>query len=381
MGMIKPATLSKIRVGIIDIFGKKKGIPINGIAKDFTHGDMTSGVLTGLTRDLNVSIDRIPVRVRSRSGNMSFELKSLLKQLKKINKNGKDYEYLNISTSSVVPYEVAGLQQGGAELADPAVLKRIREMILSKQLELPGQVPHIMEELERISQNGTKIFLSACNKSKGFNVFSLAKGIHTIGGCDGITKIPIQRFSNNPLVESFENLPVYITKQKAITQEVGKTAIDLNGIIPIQSNLAKLSRRELVKKFATQDDYARLENYVNELHSYGKFKFDIDFLRFKLVSSVDSNLRNKIFDVNKFMKIFEGKFDKEVLQYTFPQGTHCDLMFRQFFDMSSKTKHVISMGKTTKIPNTVSGTSFAAPQGLNHAIREDLASRQLSYYS
>ena len=150
MGIIKPTTLSKIRIGIIDIFGKKKGIPINGIAKDFTHGDMTSGVLTGLTKDLNVSINRIPVRVRPGSGNMSFELKSLLKQLKKINKNGKYYEYLNISTSSVVPYEVAGLEQGGAELTNPAVLKHLREMILSNpsQLKLTGQVPHIIEELE-----------------------------------------------------------------------------------------------------------------------------------------------------------------------------------------------------------------------------------------
>ena len=102
------------------------------------------------------------------------------------------------------------------------------------------------------------------------------------------------------------------------------------------------------------------------------FKFDIDFLRYKLVSTVDKSMQDKIYDLKKFQEIFAGKFDKEVLEYTSPQGTHCDLMFRQFFDMKSKSKHVISMHKTTKIPNTLSGTSFAAPQGLNAQIREDL---------
>ena len=204
--------------------------------------------------------------------------------------------------------------------------------------------------------------------------------MHTIGGCNGITKEPISRFSSNPLVESYENLPVYITKQRAITHETEKTALSLNGIIPIQSELSKLSRWELAKKVATKDDYLMLKEYVENLYATGTFKFDIDFLRFKLVSSVDKNLRNKIFDINKFMEIFQDKFDKEVLQYTFPQGTHCDLMFRQFFDMTSKSKHVISMRKTTKIPNTVSGTSFAAPQGLNHAIREELSSYNFSRF-
>lgn len=382
MGMIKPAVLGKLRVGIIDVFGKKKGIPINGIAKDFTHGEMTSGVLTALVKDLDVTISKIPVKPRNGSSNMSFDFKSLLKQLKKINKNGKDYDYINISTSSVIPYEVVGLEQGGKELANPTVLQRIRDMILKnpRQLELSGQIPHIIEELERINQSGTKIFISACNKPRGFNAFSLAKGVHTIGGCNGITKEPISRFSSNPLVESYENLPVYITKQRAITHETEKTALSLNGIIPIQSELSKLSRWELAKKVATKDDYLMLKEYVENLYATGKFKFDIDFLRFKLVSSVDKNLRNKIFDINKFMEIFQDKFDKEVLQYTFPQGTHCDLMFRQFFDMTSKSKHVISMRKTTKIPNTVSGTSFAAPQGLNHAIREELSSYNFSRF-
>ena len=160
--------------------------------------------------------------------------------------------------------------------------------------------------------------------------------------------------------------------QDASSNETNKTALNLSKLIPLESNLAKLSKFELRKKIATKKDYERLEHYVNQLYSSGKFNFDIDFMRYKLVSSVDKNLKDKIFEIDKFMKIFEGKFDDEVLKYTFPQGTHCDLQFRQFFDMKSKSKHVMPMTKTTKIPNTVSGTSFAAPQGLNTALRKDI---------
>lgn len=373
MAIVSGKTLNAIRVGIIDIFGKKRGIPINGIAKDFTHGDMTHAVLKSLTKDLNVSITKIPVKVRSESSNMSFELKSLLKKLKKINKNGNDYEYLNISSSFVLPYDVANLGKNGIKLSDKVIVERLKTAIMEspKTLELPPQVPHILEELERISSKGTKIFVSASNKSKGFNVFSLADGVHTIGGCNGVTKAPISRFSCNPLVENYQNLPVYVTNSRSIIRETQKTALSLDDIIPINSKLASLSKKELCRKIATEQDYVKLKHYVDELYSSGKFKFDIDFMRFKLISSVDPNLRDKIFDLKKFNKIFEGKFDSEVLQYTSPQGTHCDLMFRQFFNMSSKSKPVIPIQRTTQIPNTLSGTSFAAPQGLNEAIRMD----------
>lgn len=362
---------NKLRIGIIDVFGKKKGIPINGISKDFTHGDMTSAVLTRLTDDLNVAIDKIPVRVRAGSGNMGFDFKSLLKNLKTINNSNEKYDYLNISTSCVIPYEVLGLSANGSELASKEVREKILKKIMSNppELKLPGQIPHIIEELQRITNEGTEIYLSACNKKNGFNVFSLVDGVHTIGGADAITNLPIQRFSHNPLVESYQPLPVYITKDRSTLSNTPMRHINFRNLVPIESTLSKLSKKELAKKIATAQDYEKLEKYVNELYKSGKFKFDIDFMRFKLVSSVDKQLKNKIFDINKFMKIFEGKFDKEVLEYTFPEGTHCDLMFRQFFDMNSKSKHVISIKKTTKIPNTLSGTSFAAPQGLSEAVR------------
>lgn len=372
MVSISSSSLRSIKIGIIDIFGKKKAIPINGVKKDFTHGDMTSAVLEKLTDDLPVNITRIPVKVRDDS-NASFQFKSLLKQLKKINRNNEKLDYLNISTSHVLPYELTGILDDVSKLKDVKVRQAFYDT-------LPEQVKHVIAELERITSEGTRVYISACNKKNGFNALSLAQGVHTIGGRNGSTLEPIRRFSVNPLVNSYENLPIYISKKQSIINETDKTALNLSKLIPIESDLSKLSKFELRKKIATKNDYERLEQYVNQLYSSGKFNFDIDFMRYKLVSSVDKNLKNKIFEIDKFMKIFEGKFDDEVLKYTFPQGTHCDLQFRQFFDMKSKSRHVMPMTKTTKIPNTVSGTSFAAPQGLNTALREDIKNGSFSIF-
>lgn len=377
----------KISIAVIDIFGKKRGIPINRVVRDFTHGEMTSSILTSLTKDLHPQITKIPVKVRPNSKNMSFELKSLLKQLKKINKNGKDFDYINISGSFPTEYALFGLSEGGAELANPKVIERILSEMSQvnyingqAQRIVPGQVTHIIEELERITSKGTKVYISACNKRNCFNPFSLANGVHTIGGCDGVTKLPIKRFANYPLVESHVNLPIYVTESKAIMNDPTKTALSLKDLIPINSNFSKFSRKQLTQKMATKEDYIRLQHYVDELYATGKFKFDIDFFRFKLASTVDSSLKHKLWDLRKFQEIFAGKMDGEVLRYTTPAGTHCDLMFRQFFDMKSRTNYLIPMSQTTKIPNTLSGTSFAAPQGLNNAIREDMG-RSLNFLS
>ena len=153
---INSASLRNIRIGIIDIFGKKKAIPINGVKKDFTHGDLTSAVLEKLTDDLPVNITRIPVKVRDNS-NASFQFKSLLKQLKKIKKNNERLDYLNISTSHVLPYELTGILDDVSKLKDPKIQQSFYNT-------LPETVKHVIKELERISSEGTGIYISACNK-------------------------------------------------------------------------------------------------------------------------------------------------------------------------------------------------------------------------
>lgn len=68
---------------------------------------------------------KIPIKAESNSNNLSFNFKSLLKQLKKVNKDNNKLDYLNISAACMIPYEIVGLSASGKELANPDTLNAI----------------------------------------------------------------------------------------------------------------------------------------------------------------------------------------------------------------------------------------------------------------
>ncbi len=346
------------RVAFIDIFGKKKGVAMGqSFRKDYTHGELTSAVLKTLTKAKKPIIDLFSVKPRSGSGNMSFDGKSLLKQLKKINSSEQHYDYANISSSFVRPYD----------LVEGATAQNITspEMQRAFYNQLPEQIKHIITEIEKLTSKGTKVFISACNKKTGFNALSLAKGVRTVGGKDAVTGEPIKRFSINGFVSEYQPLPVYMTNSAKVEKQAPIQALKMSNLVSPVGDYAKLSYFELKKKVATKQDYEQLKAVVDDLYSQNKFIFDLDFMRFKLPNAVKSKkLQGRIYDIEKFKEIFKDKFSPEIMEYTFPRGTHCDLSFRQFFDMKNKSKCIMPISKTTKIPNTASGTSFAAPQAL-----------------
>jgi len=363
-----------VKVAFIDLFGKNKSIAMGQAArKDFTHGELTCGVLKTLTKKLKPQIDIFPVKprieyksvensknskiIRKKSKDkMSFDPKSLLKHLKKISVSKEQYDYVNISTSFRRTYE---LVEGATphNLSDP----KIRQAFIDQ---LPLQIKHIIDEIEKLTSSGTKVYISACNKPKEFNVLSLAKGVKTIGGKDAITNQPIKRFSINDLVSEYQPLPVYITGSEQVAKNAKFKAVKMSDIVHPDGDMAKLSYFELRKKVATKKDYEKLKDVVERLYAQKKFIFDLDFMRFKFPASVGESLQGKIFEIDKIKEIFKGKFSQEIMDNTFPMGTHCDVSFRQFFDMKSRSKCIMPITRTTKIPNTVSGTSFAAPQAL-----------------
>jgi len=80
--------------------------------------------------------------------------------------------------------------------------------------------------------------------------------------------------------------------------------------------------------------------------------------------------RYKIYDTEKFIAMFEGKVEQEVLDYIRPMGTHCDIRYKQFFDMDAKDGyHIMPASQTTLIRNTISGTSFAPGQIIAREIK------------
>lgn len=370
-----------LRVAFIDIFGKNRNIPMGQcFRKDYTHGELTSGVLRKLTAEAKPEIDIFPVKTFTEykpacdlknhfiktKKKSKFEYKSLLKQLKKINKSDKHYDYVNISNSHEVKYTLV-------DGASPETISNpdIQKTFLGENGEhlIPDTVKHIIQEIEKLTSGGTKVYVSSCNSKVAFNAFSLAKGVHTVSGKNAITNEPIKRFSINSLVDSYQPLPVYMTTSKEIEKTAQIKALKMNNVIRPDGDYAKLSHFELSKKIASKKDYEELKAIVDDLWSQGRFVFDLDFMRFKLPNTIKSKkLQGRIFEIDKFKEIFKDKFSDEIMQYTFPMGTHCDLSFRQFFDMKSKSKCIMPITKTTRIPNTASGTSFAAPQ----ALAEDL---------
>ena len=355
---ISSAGFKTLRVAFIDIFGKNKGVAMGQcFRKDYTHGELTSGVLRHLTQKAKPQIDLFPVKPRAGSGKMSFDGKSLLKQLKRVNSSDQHYDYVNISSSFVRPYEL--VEGATAEnLSDPAIQRAFYE-------QLPEQVKHIIAEIEQLTSNGTNVYISACNKKTGFNALSLAKGVRTVSGKNALTGEPIRRFSVNSLVSGYQPLPVYMTTSEQVQRTAPIRALKMSDLVSPVGDYAGLSHFELRRKIASKKDYEELGRIVEDLYGQGKFVFDLDFMRFKLPSVVKNRgLQGRIFEIDKFKEIFNGKFSPEIMEYTFPRGTHCDLSFRQFFDMKNKSRCIMPITQTTKIPNTASGTSFAAPQAL-----------------
>lgn len=336
------------KAAVIDVF-KTNGLSVSDSQKyDEAHGNLVFSVLKQLTKNSGVEIDTYNV-IAQKNRPCSFNPKSLLKTLKKI--KDKNYDYINLSV-----YYPADYTAGGKAFS-PDELYKYRETLLE---EIPKVYLHIIEELEDIIESGTQVYIAGGNKDTKYNILSLTRGAHIIGGED---TNPLKKFSKNSMIEDYESLPVYIGT--AENSKPGNLTINY----PFEKDFSKLSKRELIKRIATKKDYIELENAVNDIYEKsGRQKFDMNYLQYKVAFSVNKNLRRKIYEIEKLRKIFENKLDSDVLENTFPAGTHCDLQLNQFFDMNSKKNYIIPRKRTTKILKSISGSSFAVPQALARQI-------------
>ena len=240
-------------------------------------------------------------------------------------------------------YTVNGKSFSPDELHHPKIVSQIKE-------EIPKGVRHVIEEIEDIANQGTEVYISAGNSHKTFNLLSLSRNTHTIGGLDMKTERPVSYFTDNSLIENYMELPFKFTNKNAKKYHVSL-------------DLAKLSKRELKKKIATKKDYDMLENVVNLQEKRPEFS-DIQYLIPMMLSPTQ---RKKIYDIKKLAQIY----GEDILTNfkTTENVTHSDISMRQFFDMKPKgEKHVISPKQTHKVRYAISGTSFAQPQ----AIAEDI---------
>ncbi len=334
------ANKKRYRIGVIDIF-RKNGMYFNSkTKKDESHGNIVVSVLRNLIP--NSELDLFEIKVKDKKGHYSWDAKSVLRQLKRINllPDDKKFDYLNLSMLFMSEYNSIKPE----ELHYPEVAANLRAT-------MPKTILHIIEEIEKIVQRGTEVFVSAGNRASSFNLLSLAEGTRTIGGVDGENN-PIPYFTNNSMIEDSMLLPYDLKNNNA------------KGI-ELQLDLAKLSKSQLRKRIAKKQDYEIIKDVVSNI----KDKIDFNYLQFSLLWKLPQNLRGKIYDVNTLLSILNADISNEVM----PLGTHCDISLRQFFDMNAKgERHVISTKKTHNVKNTISGTSFAVPQ----AIAEDIKLRE-----
>ena len=323
------------RIGILDIF-KKNGLFFNSKSRqDKPHGQLVKEIISNSAP--NTEITQYEIKGKSISGKFEFNPKSILKQLKRA-KNEK-YDYLNLSIGFPHEYTAGGKTFNSDELHNPQIISQLRE-------ELPEGLKHVIEEIEDIANQGTEVYISGGNSRKTFNLLSLSKNTHTIGGFDIKTERPISYFTDNSLVENYVELPLPFTNKNA-----GKYQVHLD--------LAKLSKHELKKKTATKKDYELLENVVNSQEKQPEFN-DIQYL---IPMMLPVSQRNKIYDINRLAQIYGEDILKNFKSTE--NATHSDISMRQFFNMQSKgEKHVISPKKTHNNRYAISGTSFAPPQAI-----------------
>lgn len=323
----------RYRIGVVDIF-RRKGMFLNSkTKKDESHGNMVVSVLRNLIPKADISL--FEIKVSDKDGKYKWDARSVLKQLKQIAAlpDDKKFDYLNLSMLFMSEYNSLSPEQ----LHYPEIVEQIRA-------NMPKTVLHIIEEIEKIVQRGTEVFISAGNRASSFNLLSLAQGTRTIGGVDKNSE-PISYFTQNSMIEDYAQLPYSLSE----------------GVL----DLSKLSKNQLRKRIAQKQDYEIIKKVVDKV----KNKIDFDYLQFSFLWQLPESLRGKIYDIQILSEIFGVDFSEELT----PMGTHCDISMRQFFDMNAKgERHVISTKKTHKIKNTVSGTSFAVPQ----AIAEDIKLRE-----
>ncbi|MBR6099250.1 hypothetical protein IKP85_05830 [bacterium] len=328
------------RVGILDIF-KQNNMFVNSKSKpDKPHGFMVKNIITSSTP--NVEILEHEIKAKKMGDKLTFDTKSVLKKLKQARQEKLDY--LNLSVLFMHDYSVAGKSFTPDELHYPHIVSKLMEY-------MPKSVLNIIREIEAIASEGTQVYISSGNKKNQFNLLSLAKGTYTAGGMDKKTQMPVEYFTDNSLVSQYVELPFIFTNKNS--KKFG-----------LYLDLAKLSKRELKKRIATEKDYELLQNTIDK----SKYESDVMTIQYQIPFLLPISQRKKIYDLKKLARIYNIDISENF--HNIENVTHSDISMRQFFNMNSKgERHVISPRKTHNFRYCISGTSFAPPQAISEDIK------------
>lgn len=154
--------------------------------------------------------------------------KSVKDALELILKSGIKYDALNLSKSSDIKLKdlslITGFKVTNETLAKDK--KIIKERFFASGHKESADIQAIIQNLEKLASDGTKIYISAGNKGKkSLNLYTLAHGVNVVGALNryGVQKASFT--SDNALINRWNKGVFYITK---IKDSSGRAGFDIN---------------------------------------------------------------------------------------------------------------------------------------------------------
>lgn len=191
------------------------------------HRDATAGMIKEALPNAQVSVFQ---------STQSNSTKDVHAQLDEILKSGEKYDAINFSCGLNMDFDTLSKAMG-MEITPKNIKNKTEEIkkfmislssnssINKDNRETIKEEIEIIKDLETLASKGTKIYMSAGNDGNGkFNIFSLAKGVTTIGGLNEFGN-PNQDYCNNSLVKRYAQGIFYPQLAK---DENGKLGIDFN---------------------------------------------------------------------------------------------------------------------------------------------------------
>ncbi|MFA6989147.1 MAG: hypothetical protein WC197_03665 [Candidatus Gastranaerophilaceae bacterium] len=218
----------------------------------------------------------------------------------------------------------------------------------------------LLEALESITKLGIPVFTAAGNeKSDHFSLFSLAKGVTTVGALDSDGKAAKYSASHS-LVSAYEDGSLHIKPVKNGDYIMGFSVLNGNDIdIPVKMIAGcKMIGKPVSEALATEDDY----NLINSKLIVANFKKtgQIDKNEALLLNQGNPyNLANKVFDVEKLGKLY--KLTPDLLKNLKEKCDYADSNLKFLYKTDSKGKLQLVFMKGMKYLPDNNGTSYSSP--------------------
>lgn len=190
----KSVSNKPVRVAIVDSF-TEKSIFIDGDSKpDIPHGNASKRIIEeGLPKARIETFDTKGADiVPDYNDSVDEQLGNVVNKVR----NGEKYDYLNFSIATREPYSALSASMG--QNVTPENVYWFKPALKNKVMSVPPNGDHDLyaikksiEKLDELTASGVKVYIAAGDSDDGntFNLYTLANGVHIVGGSSGDGKV------------------------------------------------------------------------------------------------------------------------------------------------------------------------------------------------